>query len=106
MPKTYPPVFAEIVNYLIPRKDMVQLPVWRSDPVVPTLRPGITSRVRREPFQEHGGSESLSQAIPSAGVGTAFSRRALLALAGMGGRVYIGSLTEDYEIACDCTGGV
>jgi adsorption protein B len=43
--------------------------------------------------------ESLSRSIPSAGVGTAFSRAALQALATNGRDVFdTGSLTEDYEI--------
>jgi adsorption protein B len=43
--------------------------------------------------------ESLSHAIPSAGVGTAFSRRALSLLAESGGQIFnTQSLTEDYEI--------
>jgi adsorption protein B len=94
------PCSLKLFNYLIPRKDMVQLPVWP----LPTRWYDFTSGHYIDEFAESHFKnmvvrESLSQAIPSAGVGTAFSRRALSALAGNGRDVFdVGSLTEDYEI--------
>jgi bacteriophage N4 adsorption protein B len=94
------PCSLKLFNYLIPRKDMVQLPVWP----LPTRWYDFTSGHYIDEFAESHFKnmvvrESLSRAIPSAGVGTAFSRRALAALATNGRDVFeTGSLTEDYEI--------
>jgi adsorption protein B len=94
------PCSLKLFNYLIPRKDMVQLPVWP----LPTRWYDLTSGHYIDEFAESHFKnmvvrESLSQAIPSAGVGTAFSRRALSALATNGPEVFdVRSLTEDYEI--------
>jgi adsorption protein B len=94
------PCSLKLFNYLIPRKDMVQLPVWP----LPTRWCDFTSGHYIDEFAESHFKnmvvrESLSRAIPSAGVGTAFSRNALFALAADGREVFeTGSLTEDYEI--------
>ena len=91
-----------LFNYLIPRKDLVQLPVFS---------------LEREWWQMTGGHyqdefaevhskdlvvrEWLAGQVPSAGVGTGFSRRAILALLeDSDGEVFDeSSLTEDYEIS-------
>lgn len=91
-----------LFNYLIPRKDLIQLPVFS---------------LEREWWQMTGGHyqdefaevhskdlvvrEWLAGQVPSAGVGTGFSRRAMLALLeDSGGEVFDEtSLTEDYEIS-------
>ncbi|MEQ8348719.1 MAG: glycosyl transferase family protein [Sneathiellaceae bacterium] len=91
-----------LFNHLIPRKDLVQLPVFS---------------LEREWWQMTGGHyqdefaevhskdlvvrEWLAGQVPSAGVGTAFSRRAILALLeDSDGEVFDeSSLTEDYEIS-------
>jgi adsorption protein B len=94
------PCSLKLFNYLIPRKDMVQLPVWP----FPTRWYDFTSGHYIDEFAESHFKnmvvrESLCRSIPSAGVGTAFSRRALAALATNGQDVFeTGSLTEDYEI--------
>jgi adsorption protein B len=96
------PLELKLFNKLIPRKDMVQLPV------LPLEAPlwGLTAGHYMDEFAEHHSKdlplrEILTHAVPSAGVGCAFSRGAILALkARNGGPVFsMRSLTEDYEVA-------
>ncbi|TDR82790.1 cyclic di-3',5'-guanylate-activated glycosyltransferase NrfB [Paludibacterium purpuratum] len=90
-----------LFNYLIDRKDLIQVPVY------PLERhwTNFTSLHYLDEFAElHGKDvpvrEALAGQVPSAGVGTCFSRRAILALLQEGdGRAFdIQSLTEDYDI--------
>jgi adsorption protein B len=95
------PVELKFFNYLLPRKDMIQLPV---------------ASLEREWFELVAGTymdefaewhakdlvvrESLAGAVPSAGVGTCFSRRAILALIEetQSQPFNTESLTEDYDV--------
>jgi adsorption protein B len=95
------PLELKLFNYLIPRKDMVQLPV------TPMEMPWHywTSGTYLDEFGENHSKdllvrERLSLMIPSAGVGTALSRRALQELAKRHKNepFNINTLTEDYEL--------
>lgn len=90
-----------LFNFLVERKDLIQIPVY------PFERQwnNFTSLHYLDEFAElHGKDipvrEALAGQVPSAGVGTCFSRRAILALieAGNGVAFDVQSLTEDYDI--------
>jgi adsorption protein B len=90
-----------LFNYLVDRKDLIQIPVY------PLQRRwfDITSAHYMDEFAElHGKDipvrEAVAGQVPSAGVGTCFSRRAIMALLeDGGGRAFdTRSLTEDYDI--------
>ena len=90
-----------LFNYLVDRKDLIQLPVY------PFERKwyDFTSAHYMDEFAElHGKDilvrEALAGQVPSAGVGTCFSRRAVMALLADGDGIAfdIQSLTEDYDI--------
>lgn len=95
------PLELRLFNYLVGRKDLIQIPVypferqWRN----------FTSLHYLDEFAElHGKDvpvrEALAGQVPSAGVGTCFSRRAVQALIAEGNGVAfdVQSLTEDYDI--------
>lgn len=94
------PLSFKLYNYLIPRKDMIQLPVF---PLEVPYR-NFTHWLYADEFAE-GHTKNiivrkvLKLHVPSAGVGTAFSRRALMALAeeSEGLPFEENSLTEDYR---------
>jgi bacteriophage N4 adsorption protein B len=90
-----------LFNYLVDRKDLIQLPMY------PLERNwfDFTSGHYADEFAEMHGKdilvrEALAGQVPSAGVGTCFSRRAVMALLADGDGVAfdIQSLTEDYDI--------
>jgi len=94
------PLSLKLFNYLIPRKDMIQLPViplemhWNH----------FTAGHYADEFAENHSKdlivrERLTANLPSAGVGCAFSRRALLLVArDHSNQLFnVDSLTEDYE---------
>jgi bacteriophage N4 adsorption protein B len=90
-----------LFNYLVHRKDLIQIPVY------PFERQwnNFTSLHYLDEFAElHGKDvpvrEALAGQVPSAGVGTCFSRRAMLALIEEGNGIAfdVQSLTEDYDI--------
>jgi adsorption protein B len=90
-----------LFNYLVARKDLIQLPVY------PFERRwfDFTSAHYMDEFAElHGKDilvrEALAGQVPSAGVGSCFSRRAVMALLadGDGLAFDVQSLTEDYDI--------
>ena len=94
------PLELKLFNWLIPRKDMVQLPV------IPLERPMNcwTAGTYLDEFAENHLKdllvrERLAKVIPSAGVGTAISRVVLDELAEKSrNQIFnIKSLTEDYE---------
>ena len=96
------PLELKLFNWLIPRKDMVQIPV------VPLEVPAsyITAGTYLDEFAENHTKdmvvrERLCKIVPSAGVGTAFGRDLLdeLARARNNQLFNINSLTEDYEFA-------
>jgi adsorption protein B len=94
------PLSLKLFNRLIPRKDMVQLPVFPLE----TRWYNFTSGHYIDEFAENHSKdlwvrERLAKGIPAAGVGCAFSRAALERIAGLReNQVFnIDSLTEDYE---------
>lgn len=93
------PLHLKLINHYIPRYDMVQLPVF------PLERPwqDFTSGHYIDEFCELHGKDIvvrqlLSGSIPAAGVGCAFSRKAVSAVARAREEIFnTSSLTEDYE---------
>ncbi|MFZ4288080.1 glycosyl transferase family protein [Variovorax sp. HJSM1_2] len=95
------PLELRVFNDLVPRFDLVQLPV------MPLVRAGVhpVGNHYVDEFAEWHGKDLLVRQhllgqVPSAGVGTAFSRRAITLLEQINqGQVFdTGTLTEDYEI--------
>jgi adsorption protein B len=90
-----------LFNHLVARKDLIQLPVY---PLEPAWRHFTSAHYMDEFAELHGKDilvrEALAGQVPSAGVGTCFSRRAILALLadGEGIAFDVQSLTEDYDI--------
>ncbi len=95
------PLELKLFNYLIPRKDLIQLPVL---PLPRRYSQFVGGHYMDEFAEAHGKDvivrEHLTGNVPSAGVATAFSRRAIFMLSNLNnGMVFdTGSLTEDYEI--------
>jgi adsorption protein B len=94
------PMSLKLFNYLIPRKHMVQLPVFALEQDTWSFTGGHYI----DEFAEHHRKnmvvrEALSGRIPSAGVGCAFSREALEKMGGerKGQLFNIQSMTEDYD---------
>lgn len=94
------PMMFKLFNYLIPRMDMVQIPVLPMEPrwwefTMGTYLDEFANNHSRDMIVR----ELLSKNLPSAGVGTAFSRQLLLRLAQENqNRLFtIGSVTEDYD---------
>ena len=90
-----------LFNYLVDRKDLIQLPVYPFE----RQWSDFTSGHYMDEFAElHGKDvlvrEALAGQVPSAGVGTCFSRRAVLSLLADGDGIAfdVQSLTEDYDI--------
>lgn len=90
-----------LFNFLVERKDLIQIPVY------PLERAwhAFTSHHYLDEFAElHGKDvcvrEAIAGQVPSAGVGTCFSRRAVMALLADGNGIAfdVRSLTEDYDI--------
>lgn len=90
-----------VYNYLVPQIEMVQLPVF------PLERPvwKWTAWTYADEFAEHHLKdlvfrEAMGTFVPSAGVGTAFSRSALEIIAATSEEVFASkALTEDYQVA-------
>ncbi|WP_206950667.1 glycosyl transferase family protein [Trinickia acidisoli] len=95
------PLELKFFNYLLPRKDMIQLPVASLERHWFEL---VAGTYMDEFAEWHAKDlvvrESLAGAVPSAGVGTCFSRRALLALIAQTNNQPFNteSLTEDYDV--------
>lgn len=95
------PLELQFFNYLLPRKDLIQLPVASLERSWYDLVAGV---YMDEFAESHGKDlivrESLAKTVPSAGVGTCFSRRALLTLASETNNQPFNTqtLTEDYDI--------
>jgi len=94
------PLYLKLFNYLIPAKDMVQLPVFP----LPAVWWNLTRGHYMDEFAENHAKdmtvrEVLSHSVPSAGVGSGYSRRSLEALASQTNNQLfnINSLTEDYD---------
>ncbi len=94
------PLSVRLFNYLIPRKDMIQLPVF---PLEVRWRE-LTAGHYMDDFAEHHqkdlvAREFLSGELPSAGTGCAFSRAALRRIEqeGAGELFNTTTVTEDYD---------
>lgn len=94
------PLSLKFFNYLMPRKDMIQLPVFPLDMKWHYFTAGHYA----DEFAENHSKdllvrERLTGNLPSAGVGCAFSRRAMTMVAkDQNNQIFnIDSLTEDYE---------
>jgi adsorption protein B len=95
------PLALKLFNHLIPRKDMVQLAILP----LPAKWYNFTEGHYADEFSENHYKnlvvrEFLSHSLPSAGVGCAFSRRAIEISASLSHNQLfsIDSLTEDYDI--------
>lgn len=90
-----------LFNFLVGRKDLIQLPVY---PLERPLREFTGGHYLDEFAELHAKDivvrEAMVGQVPSAGVGTCFSRRAITALLELGDGVAFDtqSLTEDYDI--------
>lgn len=96
------PLSFKLYNYLVPRKDMIQIPVFPLE----VNYFNFTHWLYADEFSENHTKdiivrESIDAHVPSAGVGTAFSRQALQQLENpdTGMPFSIDSLTEDYRIS-------
>lgn len=95
------PMELKFFNYLLPRKDMIQLPVASLEREWFEL---VAGTYMDEFAESHAKDmmvrESVAGLVPSAGVGTCFSRKALHGLmqASDGEPFNVSSLTEDYEV--------
>jgi adsorption protein B len=94
------PLSFKLYNYLIPRKDMIQIPIF---PLNVSLW-NFTHWLYADEFSENHTKnivvrESIKAHVPSAGVGTAFSRRVIdiIKVEGAVGPFSTDSLTEDYR---------
>ena len=90
-----------LFNYLVERKDLIQLPVY---PFEREWRNFTSLHYLDEFAEQHGKDvpvrEAIAGQVPSAGVGTCFSRRSIVALLVYGDGIAfdVQSLTEDYDI--------
>ncbi|KFF85218.1 glycosyl transferase family protein [Pseudomonas syringae] len=95
------PLELRLFNYLLPRKDMIQLPVVSLER---NWYEWVAGTYMDEFAEWHGKDlvvrESMTDTVPSAGVGTCFSRRALMVLADENQNQPFNteSLTEDYDV--------
>ena len=95
------PLELRLFNYLLPRKDMIQLPVVSLER---NWYEWVAGTYMDEFAEWHGKDlvvrESMTDSVPSAGVGTCFSRRALQVLADENSNQPFNtdSLTEDYDV--------
>jgi bacteriophage N4 adsorption protein B len=94
------PLCYRLFNYLIPRKDMVQLPVLSLERQWREFTGGhYLDEFAQLHYKDLVVRELLDRSLPAAGVGVAFSRRALAAVAeAHHGEIFsTKSLTEDYD---------
>jgi len=95
------PLTLPLINDRIPRYDFVQIPVFSLDVRARQLVAGTyVDEFAESHTKDILVREAMGAAVPSAGVGTAMSRRLVLGmLEGQGGTLFNeGSLTEDYEL--------
>lgn len=95
------PLELKFFNYLLPRKDLIQIPVVSLDRDWFEM---VAGTYMDEFAEWHAKDlvvrESLAGVVPSAGVGTCFSRRAMMTLAAETNNQPFNTdtLTEDYDI--------
>ncbi|MAM41277.1 MAG: type II secretion system protein E [Erythrobacter sp.] len=93
------PLELHLFNYLLPYKDMIQLPVVSLEQRYTDFVAGTYM----DEFAEWHAKDllvrqRLAKVVPSAGVGTCFSRRAISVLLESGQAFNTDTLTEDYDI--------
>ncbi|MBV8636502.1 MAG: phage adsorption protein NrfB [Candidatus Eremiobacteraeota bacterium] len=95
------PLELRLHNHLLPQNDMVQTPVFPLErPLHKLLGWTYADEFARNHLKDMFVREGIGAFVPSAGVGTAFSRTALERLSLSGQYVFPeGSLTEDYLLA-------
>ncbi len=94
------PLLLKLFNFLIPRMDMVQVPVLPMEPKWWQFTMGTyLDEFANNHSRDMVVRELLTGNLPSAGVGTAFSRKLLMRLAAQNQNQLftIGSVTEDYD---------
>ena len=94
------PLCYKLFNYLIPRKDMVQLPVFPFPVKWNHLTAGhYIDEFAQGHYKDLVVREDLNRSLPAAGVGCAFSRHAFDIIARENDNQLFGlnSLTEDYD---------
>ncbi len=94
------PLCYKLFNYLIPRKDMVQLPVFSFKVKWHQFTAGhYIDEFAQGHYKDIIVREVLNKSIPAAGVGCAFSRRAVHILSEHNNNQLfsLDSLTEDYD---------
>lgn len=95
------PLELRLFNYLLPKNDLIQIPVY---PFEKSWQNFTCMHYLDEFAELHGKDivvrEALAGQVPSAGVGTCFSRKAVLTLLEEGDGIAFDaqSLTEDYDI--------
>ena len=95
------PLALKFYNYLVPRKDMIQLVVLPLDTKWRNFTQGhYIDEFSEMHYKNLVVREFLSHSLPSAGVGCAFSRRAIKVIASLSKNELfnVNSLTEDYDI--------
>ncbi|MEW5895738.1 MAG: glycosyl transferase family protein [Candidatus Omnitrophota bacterium] len=95
------PLSYKVFNYLIPRKDMVQLPVFSFTVKWYEFTGGhYIDEFAQSHYKDIVVREMLDKCLPSAGVGCAFSRKAVLTLEEDKNHIVFNtdSLTEDYDL--------
>ena len=100
------PLSLKLFNYLIPRKDMVQLPVFALECGWSNFTCGhYLDEFAENHYKNLVVREFFAHTVPSAGVACAFSRQALeIAASHNNNQLFsIDSLTEDYEIGLRLT---
>jgi adsorption protein B len=97
------PLVLKVYNYFVPRTyDMAQLPVFGLE--LPAWKIWVGNTYIDDFAELHTKDlfirQSIGGVVPSAGVGTAYSRKTLdqLAAANNGEPFFVGNVTEDYEI--------
>jgi adsorption protein B len=95
------PLSLKLFNYLIPRKDMVQLPVFALEAKWHQLTAGhYLDEFAEYHLKDLLVRERLAGVVPGAGVGCAYSRAAFELVAGRHGALFsTESLTEDYDFS-------
>jgi len=101
------PLELKFFNYLLPRIDMIQLPVASLERAWYELVAGTYMDEFAECHaKDMAVRESVAGVVPSAGVGTCFSRRAMQGLIGStrSKPFNVNSLTEDYDVGTRIAG--
>ncbi len=103
-----PPHELNVFNYFIPFRDVVQLPVFPMDAGWSEFTSGhYMDEFAQMHLKDMPVREWLTGVIPSAGVGTGFSRRTIFTAMGLNNGVVFSeeTLTEDYELPMLLAGG-